>query len=311
MPRSMPASAAAVTCASMAAGSSTSTRRCVEIRISAGSRPISAHRWWRTSTDGRELLRRSARVVPVLGPASHRPQRAVGPAPADADGRVGLLHRLGLTPRVVQLVVLPLEGRHGVGEQARDDLERLVEAVEPLLERGEVDAVGVALLLVPPRAETELEPTAGDDVERGGHVRQHRRVAVGVAGHQHADADPVRRLGQRRRGDPALQAGPGGVREDRIEVVEGPGRLEQLDVVGGLPDGQHVGPRRVLRGGLDREAHAPSLARPSAPVSCHAPSRESCRLPRVRPDRPAGDRGAPRPASPGRARSSSPCGPPA
>ena len=50
MPSSMPASAAAVTCASMAAGSSTSTRRCVEIRISAGSRPISAQRWWSTST---------------------------------------------------------------------------------------------------------------------------------------------------------------------------------------------------------------------------------------------------------------------
>ncbi len=37
--------------------------------------------------------------------------------------------------------------------------------------------------------------------------------------------------------------GPVGVGEDRIEVVEGPAGLEDVDVVGGLPDGEHVVPR--------------------------------------------------------------------
>ena len=49
---------------------------------------------------------------------------------------------------------------------------------------------------------------------------------------------------------------------DRIEVVERPGRLEQLDLVGGLPDGQHVRPRRVLRGGLQGEAHRGIVPQP-------------------------------------------------
>jgi hypothetical protein len=38
-------------------------------------------------------------------------------------------------------------------------------------------------------------------------------------------------------------------------VVEGPAGLEDLDVVGGLPDGQHVGPGGVLRGRLECESH--------------------------------------------------------
>ena len=55
----------------------------------------------------------------------------------------------------------------------------LVEGVEALGEgRVEVDAVGLRLLLVPARADAELEPAAGDDVEGGGHVGEHRRVAV-------------------------------------------------------------------------------------------------------------------------------------
>ena len=41
--------------------------------------------------------------------------------------------------------------------------------------------------------------------------------------------------------------GPVESREDRVEVVERPRRLEELDLVGRLPDGEHVGPGRVLR----------------------------------------------------------------
>jgi ferredoxin len=40
-------------------------------------------------------------------------------------------------------------------------------------------------------------------------------------------------------------------------VVEGPARLEQLDVVGLPPDGEHVVPGGVLRRGLEGEAHGP------------------------------------------------------
>ena len=187
-----------------------------------GSRPMSAQRSCSTST-----RRRSCSGEPpgkfqcCAKRATDRSVRSLA-GPADADRRVRLLDRLRLAAGVVQLVVLPVEGRRSLVSRPDDDLERLVEAVEPLLQRGQVDAVGVALLLVPAGADPELEPAVRDDVERGGHVRQHRRVAVGVAGHEHADPQPLRGLGQRRRGDPALEARAGRVREDRIEVVERP-----------------------------------------------------------------------------------------
>ena len=56
-----------------------------------------------------------------------------------------------------------------------------------------------------------------------------------------------------------LLARPGRVREDRIEVIEVPRRLEQIDLVGVLPHGHHVVPGRVLWCGLDPEAHRRSL----------------------------------------------------
>jgi hypothetical protein len=45
-------------------------------------------------------------------------------------------------------------------------------------------------------------------------------------------------------------------------VVEGPARLEQLDVVGRLPHGEHVGPGRILRRGLESEAHGAHATSP-------------------------------------------------
>ena len=123
-----------------------------------------------------------------------------------------------------------------------------------------MDAVGVALLLVPASAEAELEAAVADDVERRGHVGQNRRVAVHHPVDHATDADTGGGLGQRRERDPSLHTRPGGVGNvDRIEVVEVPGRFEQLDPVGGPPDVEHVAPGGVLRRGLDPELHAPTL----------------------------------------------------
>jgi hypothetical protein len=168
---------------------------------------------------------------------------------ADADRRVRPLQRLRIAVRVDELDVPAGEGRLLVREQPDDRLTCLVEGVEPLGERGvEVDAVGLGLHLVPPRADAELEATARHDVERGGHVGEHRRMTVRHAGHEHADAQAPGCLRQRSGGDPAFETGARHVvGEDRVEVVEGPRRLEELDLVGGLPDRQHVRPRRFLR----------------------------------------------------------------
>ncbi len=81
-------------------------------------------------------------------------------------------------------------------------------------------------------------------------------MAVVDAGDEHADAQPLSGLRQRGQRRPALQAGPGRVGEDRIEVVERPAGFEDVDRVGSFPDGKHVGPGRVLRGCFEGEAHA-------------------------------------------------------
>ena len=82
------------------------------------------------------------------------------------------LHRLGLAAGVGQLVVVAAEVGVLVGQQRRDHLEALVEAVEALLQCAEWDAVGVGLRLEPSGAEAEVEATAGDVVEGDGRVRR-------------------------------------------------------------------------------------------------------------------------------------------
>jgi hypothetical protein len=63
---------------------------------------------------------------------------------------MGLLHALGLVASVDELVVLALEGRRLLAEQADEDVARLLEAVAPLAGRTEPDPIGPGLLLIPP-----------------------------------------------------------------------------------------------------------------------------------------------------------------
>ena len=78
-----------------------------------------------------------------------------------------------------------------VVEQRADDLDALVEAVEALPQRAELDAVGRGLHLVPAGAHAELEPPAGDDVERRRHVGGDRRMTVVHAVHHRPEPQPV------------------------------------------------------------------------------------------------------------------------
>ena len=116
-----------------------------------------------------------------------------------------------------------------------------------LLDAAQLDAVGAGLLLVPAGADAELQSPAGDDVQRGGHVGQHRGMAVVDSGDQGAQAQPVVAWASAVSVVQPSRHGPARVGEDRVEVVEGPAGLEDVDVVGGLPDRQHVGPGGVLR----------------------------------------------------------------
>ena len=186
-------------------------------------------------------------VVPVLGDASDRPERPLLPAAADADRRVGRLDALGLAVGLVEGVVGAGIGRPLLGQERDDDVARLVEAVHAVTDAEEVDPVGVRLVGVPPGAEAQLEAAVRDLIERGGHVGEDRGVPVRHAGHEHPHPQTGRRLGQRREGQPTLEAGPAAIAEDRLEVVEGPAGLEHLDLIGRPPHREHVVPRRRLR----------------------------------------------------------------
>jgi hypothetical protein len=191
----------------------------------------------------------------VLGILRGDAQRALLTATADADRRMRPLRPLRLVAGVVELIEPAVEARRVVAQQAGENRARLLEAVEALLDGAELDSIGAGFLLIPAGPDAELEASPRDDVQRGGHIRQHRGVTVVNAGYQRAQPQPRGGLRQGRQRGPSLQAWSRRIGEDRIEVIEGPSRLEDVDIVGGLPDREHVGPRGVLRGCFECESH--------------------------------------------------------
>jgi hypothetical protein len=202
------------------------------------------------------LLRALGERVPLLGPARHGAQRAPLAAAADRDRRMRPLHGLRLAPGVGELDVLAGERGDGLAEQADDGLDALVEPVEPLPQRRQVDAVGVALHLVPPGAQADFQPSARDDVDGRGHVGQHRRVAVDHAGYLAAEPDPPGRLGQRGQHRPGLEARPGQVAAQRVEMIPVPGGFEEGNLVRRDPHVTELFPGLVLGPCLYRETHS-------------------------------------------------------
>ena len=196
-----------------------------------------------------------ARVVVVVGPACRcRKQPPLAFAPYH-ERRPGTLDRLWLTEGLLQLVILTVVVGDGNGEQHVDHLERLLEAVKTLGQRGQRDAVGIVLGLEPAGTEAEVESAAGDMVERRHHVRRHRRMAVGIRGHHVTDAKTIGDAAERPGQAPRLEAVERVVGEQRVEVVEKPSALVYVDVVGCPPDLGEVFPGRLLLRGLERDLH--------------------------------------------------------
>ena len=144
-----------------------------------------------------------------------------------------------------------------VGEQADDGFEAFVERVEAVGERGvDVDAVGAGLFLVPPAP----RPSSRRPLLTMSSVAAMLASTAGWRYGMPVTSTPTRKrrvaCGERGGDRPPFEAVAGGVGEDRVEVVEGPARLVEVDLVGGLPDLEHVAPRGVLRGGLEAEPHA-------------------------------------------------------
>src|SRR3954453_4144966 len=91
----------------------------------------------------------------------------LGRTTTDDDRWVRLLHRLRVAVEIVDRVVLTLEAERSLRPETLHDRERLIET--PDTDAGLVERE-TALLVVdrhPPGAHTELEPTIGQQVDRG------------------------------------------------------------------------------------------------------------------------------------------------
>ena len=131
----------------------------------------------------RSTRRRAAASMPQH-PRAVRPdheRRAAGPRAARQE------------LAVAGLVVRAVEVDRPVAEQRPDDRERLLEPVDPMVER---EAERAELGLVPAGPEAEDEPAAADLVDRGRLLGQHRRVVEARARHERPELDPRRRGGE-------------------------------------------------------------------------------------------------------------------
>ena len=140
---------------------------------------------------------------------------------------------------------------NAVVEQRADDLDAFVEPVEPLLEGAQLDPVRPRFHLVPTGADAELEPSAGDDVERRRHVGRDGRVAVVHAVDHRSEAQARRGLGERGEHRPGFEVGTVVGRRQRVEVVPVPRRFEHVDLIRLAPEREVVGPGGVMRRRLD------------------------------------------------------------
>src|SRR6266545_3736651 len=207
------------------------------------------------------LLRENVRAapdVPVVGPARDDLERHLFAAAADHELGARLLDRLRHERRVVELVVLALEGRALLGPEHVQDLAGFIQTLEPLAHRIERQAVGLVLVLLPAGANAADEPATRDDVYVGRHLGQHRGMAVGIARDDRPDPHPLGERGQRRERRPALEhvADPvGGVRHE----VVGDARRVPAGLLGVAPERLHVAPRGIAHAGENGEAHAGSL----------------------------------------------------
>jgi ATPase subunit of ABC transporter with duplicated ATPase domains len=137
---------------------------------------------------------------------------------------------------VERLVVLPREIDVPVPQHRYEDLHGLFETARAMIEG---HAERLVLRLVPARADAQDQAPVAHLVEGGGHLRQDRRIAEGIAEHQGADLHPLCRFGQRGQHGPALPDPRGRLTGTAVhEMVGQPDAVEaiRLRLLRELPD---------------------------------------------------------------------------
>ena len=160
-----------------------------------------------------------AQQVRFVGVLRDHPQRLALAAAADHHG--DLRQRRRHIESVGDPIAVTVEAGCLAGEHAEDDLQRLLEALEPIGERPELIPERIMFQLIPSRTDAELGPTTRHHVEGRDRLREQRRVAVGVAGDERRQTDLRGVLGECREQGVALDHRVVGLTEHRqlIEVV--------------------------------------------------------------------------------------------
>src|SRR5579864_5034455 len=122
--------------------------------------------------------------VPYIAMSCHE-TKGGGARGADPDRWMRLLKRLGVGDRVGHPVVATVEVGAVLGPERLDDLQRLAEPADAMVEA--LDAIHLVLDLRPCRADSELEPPAGEMIDGDGGLGEQRGVSVRVAGDKAAD----------------------------------------------------------------------------------------------------------------------------
>ena len=192
--------------------------------------------------------------VPVVGVTRGDLERHLLAAAADHQLGMRTLRRLGRERRLAQLVVTALERRLVLRPEGLEHLARFIEPRETLGHRVEGNAVRLVLVLLPRGADATDEPAARDDVHLRGHLRQHRRMPIGVARHDRADAQARHARRERRQRRPALHRVADAIRRVRHEVI---GDAGGVPAAGRrvAPELEHRVPRRVAHPREDSKAH--------------------------------------------------------
>ena len=160
---------------------------------------------------------------------------------------------------MVQRNLATLVGDDLAGKEAGEDLEGVLQAVEAPRGGRKVDAELVVFGLEPGRTDGQLEAPVGSVVDGDSLGGQNRRMTVGDAGDEEAEADPGGGAGQGGQGGHPLEAVPGAVAVHGDEVIEAPGavKTEFLDEAGPVDDIVEVEP---LLGDIYPETHGRTLA---------------------------------------------------
>src|SRR5262249_38618514 len=142
----------------------------------------------------RDLLRRGGpgRAVPFdvarVGVPRDQAQRPALTPTADQD-RHALLDRPGRHPGVGDPQVLAREGHPLLSPEPREELEGLLQGVQAVLRRWQVETHLRELVAVPAAAEAQDQATVAQAVDVGGDPRQEHRVAELDAGDEGAQPD--------------------------------------------------------------------------------------------------------------------------